>query len=132
MTAHTTISNALVAVGAKPFATTVQAMRDNLYSVIEGDATAVAAGKQVARAALVDAIINRAKLDSTLVTQAYSLTTGTSVTVTMNPYSFFPGNTGPATVSIQTNSVSETPRLLVNNPSGSSQSGNIFWRYINA
>lgn len=44
MTAFTTISNALVAVGAKPFATTVQAFRDNLLAAFEGDATAVAAG----------------------------------------------------------------------------------------
>lgn len=44
MTAWTTISNALVAVGAKPFATTIQALRDNVVSAFEGDATAVAAG----------------------------------------------------------------------------------------
>jgi hypothetical protein len=44
MTAWTTISNALVQVGAKPFATTVQAFRDNVISAFEGDATAVAAG----------------------------------------------------------------------------------------
>ena len=44
MTAWTTISNALVAVGAKPFATTMQALRDNVVAAFEGDATAVAAG----------------------------------------------------------------------------------------
>lgn len=44
MPAYTTISNALVAVGAKPFATTIQALRDNLLGAMEGDATAVAAG----------------------------------------------------------------------------------------
>lgn len=44
MTAYTTISNALVAVGGKPFATTIQALRDNLLGAMEGDATAVAAG----------------------------------------------------------------------------------------
>jgi hypothetical protein len=36
MTAWTTISNALVAVGAKPFATTIQALRDNLAATAEG------------------------------------------------------------------------------------------------
>lgn len=36
MTAHTTISNALVAVGAKPFATTIQALRDNPIATAEG------------------------------------------------------------------------------------------------
>lgn len=39
MTAFTTVSNALVAVGAKPFATTVQALRDNPIAIGEGDAT---------------------------------------------------------------------------------------------
>jgi hypothetical protein len=40
MTAFTTISNALVAVGAKPFATTIQALRDNILAIQEGDPTA--------------------------------------------------------------------------------------------
>lgn len=39
MTAYTTITNALVAVGAKPFATTVQALRDNPIAIAEADAT---------------------------------------------------------------------------------------------
>lgn len=39
MTAWTTISNALVAVGAKPFATTVQALRDNPLAIAEADST---------------------------------------------------------------------------------------------
>jgi hypothetical protein len=40
MPAYTTIPNALVAVGAKPFATTVQAFRDNPLAIAEGDPTA--------------------------------------------------------------------------------------------
>lgn len=40
MPAFTTISNALVAVGAKPFATTMQALRDNPLAIAEGDPTA--------------------------------------------------------------------------------------------
>jgi hypothetical protein len=36
MTAWTTITNALVAVGAKPFATTMQALRDNPVAISEG------------------------------------------------------------------------------------------------
>lgn len=40
MTTFTFISNALVAVGAKPFATTVQAFRDNILSGLEADASA--------------------------------------------------------------------------------------------
>lgn len=52
MTAFTTISDALVQVGAKPFATTIQALRDNLLSAFEGDSTAVAAGVTLQFAAL--------------------------------------------------------------------------------
>ena len=37
MTAYTSISNALVAVGAKPFATTIQALRDNPIAIGEAD-----------------------------------------------------------------------------------------------
>ena len=36
MPAWTTITNALVAVGAKPFATTIQALRDNPVAIAEG------------------------------------------------------------------------------------------------
>lgn len=39
MTTYTSISNALVAVGAKPFASTIQALRDNTLAIGEGDAT---------------------------------------------------------------------------------------------
>lgn len=37
MTTYTTITNALVAVGAKPFATTIQALRDNPLAIAEND-----------------------------------------------------------------------------------------------
>ncbi|UXO94003.1 hypothetical protein Pan4_16 [Pseudanabaena phage Pan4] len=40
MPTYTALSNALVAVGAKPFATTVQALRDNPLAIAEGDSTA--------------------------------------------------------------------------------------------
>ena len=40
MPAYTNISNALVSVGAKPFATTIQALRDNPIAIAEGDALA--------------------------------------------------------------------------------------------
>lgn len=39
MTAFTTISNDLVAVGAKPFATTIQALRDNTLAIAEADSS---------------------------------------------------------------------------------------------
>lgn len=37
MPGYTNISNALVAVGAKPFATTIQALRDNPIAIAEGE-----------------------------------------------------------------------------------------------
>jgi hypothetical protein len=37
MTTYTAISNTLVAVGAKPFASTIQALRDNPIAIAEGD-----------------------------------------------------------------------------------------------
>lgn len=40
MPAYTNITNALVAVGAKPFATTMQALRDNPLAIAEGDPAA--------------------------------------------------------------------------------------------
>ena len=40
MTTYTNITNGLVAVGAKPFATTIQALRDNPLAIAEGDITA--------------------------------------------------------------------------------------------
>jgi hypothetical protein len=40
MTAFTDIGAPLVAVGAKPFATTIQALRDNPIAIAEGDTTA--------------------------------------------------------------------------------------------
>ena len=40
MPAYTTITNGLVAVGAKPFATTIQALRDNPLAIAEADPTA--------------------------------------------------------------------------------------------
>ncbi len=52
MTTYTTITNALVAVGAKPFATTIQALRDNPLAIAEGDATA----PKIAFAAIVDGV----------------------------------------------------------------------------
>lgn len=39
MTTYTTLSNALVGVGAKPFATTIQALRDNPLAIAEADPT---------------------------------------------------------------------------------------------
>lgn len=39
MPAYTTITNGLVAVGAKPFATTIQALRDNPLAIAEKDPT---------------------------------------------------------------------------------------------
>jgi hypothetical protein len=52
MPAYTNISNGLVAVGAKPFATTMQALRDNPLAIAEGDPVAVGLGITIKDAAL--------------------------------------------------------------------------------
>lgn len=133
MTTHTTIPTAAVAAGGRPRGSLITALRDNLYAIIEGDPTAVAAGKQIARPALPDALINRAKLDATLVTQAFSLVASASQDFTLNPYCFLPGVTNAsASLIFRGGAVSETPRVTVSNPTGGTIAGNLFWRYINA
>ena len=125
MTAFTVISNALVAVGAKPFATTMQAFRDNLISAFEGDATAVAAGVQLRRGAL----------STTLVTQAYSLpaSIGGTSQFNLNEYSFcfsIQGITGNLNSEINVGT-SGIPRVYLKNQAGAACTGNLIWRYIN-
>lgn len=73
MTTYTTISNALVAVGAKPFATTIQALRDNTLAIAEADASV------------------SASLLPTVLLGTLATTSGTSVTLSslvLTPYKF--------------------------------------------
>jgi hypothetical protein len=82
MTAFTVISNALVAVGAKPFATTIQALRDNLAAAFEGDAVAVAAGVTLRLGALQRLVAGdtiRFRDDTTRSTTATSFANSASV-----------------------------------------------------
>jgi len=58
--AWTTISNALVAVGALPFATTIQALRDNPIAIAAGDVGA----PRIQTAAIQDSAVTTAKLAS--------------------------------------------------------------------
>jgi hypothetical protein len=58
--AWTTISNALVAVGALPFATTMQALRDNPIAIANGNAGA----PRIQTAAIQDSAVTTAKLAS--------------------------------------------------------------------
>jgi len=128
MPAYTNISNALVAVGAKPFASTVQALRDNPIAIAEGEAGA----PRIQRAAIVDGAINRVKLQTATASQSYSFGSGGgSLIVTLNPYSFIPANTGSSGSFAFANSGSvDAPRVVVSH--GSSASGSIVWRYIDA
>lgn len=73
MTTYTSISNALVAVGAKPFATTIQALRDNTLAIAEADASVAAS------------------LLPTVLLGTLATTSGTSVTLSslvLTPYKF--------------------------------------------
>lgn len=73
MTTYTTISNALVAVGAKPFATTIQALRDNTLAIAEADASVAAS------------------LLPTVLLGTLATTSGTSVTLSslvLTPYKY--------------------------------------------
>lgn len=58
--AWTNIDNALVSVGALPFATTVQALRDNPIAIANGDAGA----PQVQNAAIANGAVTTAKIAS--------------------------------------------------------------------
>lgn len=60
--AWTSISNALVAVGALPFATTIQALRDNPIAIANGDVGA----PQIQTAAIASAAVTSAKLATTI------------------------------------------------------------------
>lgn len=107
---------------------------DNVLAIIEGDASAVSAGKQVARPALVDAVVNRVKLDTGTASQAWSTTAGGGdLNIAMNPYSFFPAHnntSGVATLSIgNTGTNADLPRARVQ--IGGVGSGTFYWRYIN-
>jgi hypothetical protein len=61
--AWTNISNALVSVGALPFATTIQALRDNPIAIANGDVGA----PQIQTAAIADNAITPAKIPASTV-----------------------------------------------------------------
>lgn len=89
----------------------------------------------IPRAALADATINRAKLDTGLASQAYSFTSGGgSSDVALNPYCFMPAlnhGTNVATLTFIGGATSaDTPRVRVSAPG--SAAGTVFWRYVNA
>lgn len=128
MTTYTNITNALVAVGAKPFATTIQALRDNPIAIAEGDVTA----PKVQRAAIQDAAINRVKLSTGTNSGSYSAGSGGGTgTIALDAYSFFPQHsvtTGNASVDIKGGTTADTPTLTWS-LSGTG-SGTVRWRYI--
>lgn len=102
MTTYTTITNALVAVGAKPFATTIQALRDNPLAIAENDATVPAALRSYILLATIPTTSGTAWTASSLVLTPFnflviyvdglSVTAGGGETVRINagsgPFSF--------------------------------------------
>lgn len=60
--AWTTIDNSLVSVGALPFATTIQALRDNPVAIANGDVGA----PRIQTAAIQDSAVTSAKLATTI------------------------------------------------------------------
>jgi hypothetical protein len=114
MTTFTTISNALVAVGAKPFATTVQALRDNPIAIGEADSS-VALALLGGRKILLETI--QPPVDTTAVTFLTNISGYRDIEV-----EFFltktGANTNPAAVEIRTTAGSW--RTMGNAGSGSS------------
>jgi hypothetical protein len=62
MTVYRDIPDAEIAPDADSLSITAIALRDNVFSIIEGDATAIAAGKQITTDAIQDGAITPAKL----------------------------------------------------------------------
>ena len=72
MTVYRDIPNAEIAPDADALSITAIALRDNLFSVIEGDATAIAAGKQIATAAIADGAVTPAKMANAWTTKVFT------------------------------------------------------------
>jgi hypothetical protein len=128
MTTYTTLSNALVGVGAKPFATTIQALRDNPLAIAEGDVTA----PKVQRDAIQGGAINRVKLSTGTNSGSYSAgSSGGAGSISLDAYSFFPQHSataGSGDVAIAGGSTADTPTLRWSLTG--TGSGTVRWRYI--
>lgn len=125
MTTYTNITNALVAVGAKPFATTIQALRDNPIAIAEGDVTA----PKVQRAAIQDAAINRVKLSTGTNSGSYSTGSGGGFgVIILDAYSFFPSHSGSGSVGLASSGSVDAPRISWS--TSGTGSGTVSWRYV--
>ncbi len=133
MTTYTTILGVETDPGKPVKSDLAKRWTDNPIAMFEGDASAIAAGVQVRRPALLDAIINRVKLDTTSASQAYSVGASNTTVFTLNPYSFLPGVTGAnANLQFANAAAVDTPKVQINNPTGGTITGTLWWRYINA
>ena len=90
----------------------------------------------IPRGSIADTAINRTKLDTGLASQAYSWGVGGgSITINLNPYSFFPSNQttsgSPAGgVAMGGGGAADSPAIAIS--SGGVTGGTLRWRYINA
>jgi hypothetical protein len=82
MAAWTTISNALVAVGAKPFATTIQALRDNPIAIAEGASGA----PRVQAGGIASGAVTRVKLESPTLGDSIRVRADTETSTTSTSY----------------------------------------------
>ena len=115
----------------------VTALRDNVAAAFAGDSGAPTA---VAAAIAADAIL-RAKIKTTTVSLAGSMSTGTYTEITLSPYSFFPmihttagdGNLrGDVRGHITDGASADNSRFALYNGNGNAVTYDVDYRYIQA
>lgn len=97
--------------------------RDNPLAIIEGDATAIAAGKQISRNAL----------KSSLNSVSGSVPSGSQTSVTFDAWSFSPDIRAANTLTVQSRTGTangDTPGFLLSNGTGAAISYTIAWRRL--
>lgn len=126
MTDWTTITDSQVDPKAPVTSELMTAMRDNPIAISEGATGA----PKVQTEAIQDAAVNRVKLKTATNSGGYSFgSNGGSVTINMDPYSFFPGMTGSSQTQIRGGGA-DAPAVQVSDSSNAS--GTLSWRYIEA
>lgn len=127
MTTYSAITNGQVDQDSPITQPLMTALRDNPIAITEGSSGA----PKIQTAAIQDAAVNRVKLKTGTNSAAYSFGGGGgSLTVNLDPYSFFPSMSGGASNSIGGSGTADTPAVLLTSPS--SNSGTLAWRYIQA
>jgi hypothetical protein len=124
MAAWTTISNALVAVGAKPFATTIQALRDNPIAIAEGASGA----PRVVADGLASGAVTRVKIEQPTLGDNIRVRADTERTTTSTSYvdiaefAIIRGGDIRMTYDQRNTGVTTDTRILVNGSSVDTQS----------